>query len=193
MATSYKKQADTSNSDATPAKTESELLRQSWRKSVGGRIDDVCGQIGSQMQAAIVAGVSVSTIQRYIRGEVDPSLEGMMRLAHQAGVSLDWLATGEGPMRSDAPSPTPGAGRAAAQTQHQGVTEGGAPPAFQAVPTGDASIKASVALAVTALGDHSQTIRPERLADLIDAAHQALQAGTDPALVRRLIAAAAQP
>jgi hypothetical protein len=132
-------------------------------------------------------------LAKYLDGSSRPRFDAMARLALAGGVSLDWLATGEGPMRSDAPSPTPGAGRAAAQTQHQGVTEGGAPPAFQAVPTGDASIKASVALAVTALGDHSQTIRPERLADLIDAAHQALQAGTDPALVRRLIAAAANP
>lgn len=123
----------------------------------------------------------------------NPGRVMLLAIARTAGVSLQWLATGEGPMRPEAPSPTPGAGRAAAQTQHQGVTEGGAPPALQAVPTGDASVKAAVALAVTALGDHSQTIRPERLADLIDAAHQALQAGTDPALVRRLIAAAANP
>lgn len=64
------------------------------------------------------------------------------------------------------------------------------PPAFSAVSAEVSSIKASVALAVSALGDHGQTIRPERLAELIAAAHQALQAGTDPALVRRLIAAA---
>lgn len=181
-----KKQSDTHNYDAAPAMTESELLRQSWLKSMGGRIDDVCKKIGSQMQAAIVAGVSVSTIQRYIRGEVDPSLEGMMRIANQAGVSLDWLVSGEGPMRPDAVLTT-------GQTQQQGVGDGEGRRAVYAAHTEVSGVKAAVALAVAALGDHGQTIRPERLAELIDAAHQALQAGTDPALVRRLIAAAANP
>ena len=99
---------------------------------------------------------------------------------------MEWLATGEGPMRPEG-SPL------GCQTQRQGGVDGEAPHAFYAVATDVSSIKAAVTLAVAALGDHGQTIRPERLAELIDAAHQALQAGTDPALVRRLIAAAANP
>lgn len=167
---------------------------------MGKRIFDVCAIIGNQMQAALVAGVSISTLQRYIRGEVDPSLEGMMRLAKQADASLDWLATGEGPMRpTDGPAP-PLAAIAGGQTQYQGPLDGGRedsgpgpPMAKQAVNTGDSGVKLAVALAVAALGDQSQALRPERLADLVDAAHQLLQAGADPELIRRLIAAAAQP
>lgn len=95
---------------------------------------------------------------------------------------------------------SPLAAHAAGQTQYQGPLDGVReaagpwPTTTQpAVTTGDSGVKLAVALAVAALGDPSQALRPERLADLVDAAHQLLQAGADPELVRRLIAAAAQP
>jgi transcriptional regulator with XRE-family HTH domain len=194
-------QADTVNFDA--GKTEGETqgsrqscegnatdARQSWRVAMGKRISDVCAIIGNQMQAAIVAGVSISTLQRYIRGEVDPSLEGMVRIARQAGISLDWLATGEGPRRPSVDAADP------YQVPPDGVKEemrSGPLTTQPLVNTGDSGVKVAVALSVAALGDQSQGLRPDRLADLVDAAHQLLQAGADPALVRRLIAAAAHP
>lgn len=125
-------------------------------------------------------------LAKYLDGSSRPRFDSMARLASTGGVSLDWLATGEGPMRPEG-SPW------GIQTQYQGGMDGGPPPAFSAVSAEVSGVKSAVALAVAALGDHGQTIRPERLAELIDAAHQALQAGTDPALVRRLIAAAANP
>jgi hypothetical protein len=111
-------------------------------------------------------------------------------MAKAGKVSVEWLATGEGPMRPSA----------AASAPYQGPPDGvkeemrAGPLTTQPfVNTGDSGVKVAVALSVAALGDQSQGLRPDRLADLVDAAHQLLQAGADPALVRRLIAAAAHP
>ncbi len=153
--------------------------------------DQRVGRLPERLKAAIgdrstrsIAGeadVSEGTVRNVLNGGI-PKLDSILRIADAAGVSASWLATGEGHMR-------PSAG----QMQHQGGRDGEWQSAFSAVSADVSGVKAAVALAVAALSDHGQTIRPERLADLIDAAHQALQAGTDPALVRRLIAAAANP
>ena len=150
------------------------------------RMTAVVDRLGSRKYAAEVAGVSPDMLAKYLDGSSRPRFDSMAKLALTGGVSLDWLATGEGPMRPDG-------SHWRSQTQYQGGDGRGPTPAFSAVSTEVSGVKAAVALAVAALGDHGQTIRPERLAELIDAAHQALQAGTDPALVRRLIAAAANP
>jgi len=157
-------------------------------------VDRLRSLIPHRQEAAFAAraGVPQSTLRGTLK-HGNPQLETLVAIARAGGVTVEWLATGEGPMRPEAPSPTPGAWLPAAQTQYLGVNEDRAKAAFYAVSAGDSGIKAAVAIAVTALGDHSQTIRPERLADLIDATHQALQAGFDPALVTRIIASAAQP
>lgn len=67
----------------------------------------------------------------------------------------------------------------------------GSPTAHETHHADVSSVKAAVSLAVAALGDQSQDIPSERLADIIDAAHQLLQSGATPALVGRLIVAAA--
>jgi phage repressor protein C with HTH and peptisase S24 domain len=55
--------------------------------------------------AAAAAGVSVPTFARWVGGK-DPSFEGLAQLADSVGLSLDWLATGKGQMRPDAPATT---------------------------------------------------------------------------------------
>lgn len=84
------------NNDAMPTDTG---VRQSWRIEMGARIQAASKLIGSQQKAADAAGVSLSTLQRYFKGEVDPSLEGVKRLADESGVLVGWLITGEGPQR----------------------------------------------------------------------------------------------
>jgi transcriptional regulator with XRE-family HTH domain len=41
-------------------------------------------------------GVSTDSLQRYLRGEVRPPIDALVRLAEAAGVSVEWLATGRG-------------------------------------------------------------------------------------------------
>jgi transcriptional regulator with XRE-family HTH domain len=65
---------------------------------IGSRIGEVASTLGTRKHAADIAGISADTLQRYIREEVTPSFEPLARMAHGAGVSLDWLATGEGRM-----------------------------------------------------------------------------------------------
>ena len=61
----------------------------------------MCARLGTRKDAAAVAGVSTDTLQRYIREEVQPSFEPLARMAITAGVSMEWLATGEGAMQPD--------------------------------------------------------------------------------------------
>ena len=47
-----------------------------------------------------MAGLSESQLHRIVAGESQPKLEPIVAIARAANISLDWLATGEGPMRS---------------------------------------------------------------------------------------------
>lgn len=49
-----------------------------------------------------MAGVSPDQLARYVKGQNAAPFEVLARLAGAKGVSLDWLATGRGPMRPEA-------------------------------------------------------------------------------------------
>lgn len=66
---------------------------------LGTRIERVADLYDGRKSAALAAGISTDSLQRYIRGEVKPTMEAMRGLCVPKGVSLDWLATGEGFMR----------------------------------------------------------------------------------------------
>lgn len=71
-------------------------------KKLGDRIEAVADLLGTRINAAFVAGVSVDMLAKYIAGTSRPRFDAMVRLAAAAGVSLDWLATGEGEMLVEA-------------------------------------------------------------------------------------------
>jgi transcriptional regulator with XRE-family HTH domain len=52
----------------------------------------------TRQQAAEAAAISTDQLVKYLRNKANPSFEVMARLCRAQGVSLDWLATGEGPM-----------------------------------------------------------------------------------------------
>lgn len=60
------------------------------------RINEAAKPLGTRKKAADAMGVSPDTLQRYIRGEVRPSLDAVVLLARAAGLSVEWLATGQG-------------------------------------------------------------------------------------------------
>ncbi|KAG0165745.1 hypothetical protein DFQ28_010009 [Apophysomyces sp. BC1034] len=62
---------------------------------IESRIDEVCRRIGGRSAAASVAGVSDDMLRRYVRGDSKPTFEVIAKLARAAGVSLDWIASGE--------------------------------------------------------------------------------------------------
>lgn len=60
------------------------------------RIGDVVELLGTPNAAAKKAGVTASSIARWLKGEADPSRTNLIRLAEAANVNIAWLATGEG-------------------------------------------------------------------------------------------------
>lgn len=62
---------------------------------IESRIDEACRRIGGRAAAAAVAGVSDDMLRRYVRGDSKPTFDVIAKLAHAAGVSLDWIARGE--------------------------------------------------------------------------------------------------
>lgn len=47
-------------------------------------------------------GISEGLIRSYLKAEKQPGMERLVRIADAAGVSIEWLATGRGPMRCEA-------------------------------------------------------------------------------------------
>jgi transcriptional regulator with XRE-family HTH domain len=60
------------------------------------RLRVVADRVGPRREAARIGGVSLDAIIRYLRGENQPTFTTMTHLCQAAGVSLSWLATGEG-------------------------------------------------------------------------------------------------
>jgi hypothetical protein len=99
------------NEDAADQRQIPKAENDAWSVGVGARISAVIEEIGSQALAAHAAGISVSTLQRYARGEVAAPFKALAGLARKAAVSLDWLATGEGPRAAPASRATPESAR----------------------------------------------------------------------------------
>jgi transcriptional regulator with XRE-family HTH domain len=123
------------NEEKTERKQESDAPREAenqrqiqktendaWSVGVGARISAAIDEIGSQALAAHAAGVSVSTLQRYVRGDVAAPFKALAGLAREAQVSLDWLATGEGRRKAGLAGARPAAARHGAHAQEDSGT-----------------------------------------------------------------------
>jgi len=64
------------------------------------RIATVIRRAGGVSALAAASGLSTRVIAKYRNGESDPSRERLVAIARAAGVTVDWLATGNGPMRA---------------------------------------------------------------------------------------------
>lgn len=60
------------------------------------RIREVVALIGNVSKVAKQTGVTPSSVNRWLKGESDPSRTNLIRLAEAAKVTIQWLATGEG-------------------------------------------------------------------------------------------------
>ncbi len=65
------------------------------------RVKEAIALVGTQMDAAQLSGVAYGTITNYVDGG-EMKLSNAAALARATGVRLEWLATGEGPMRTAA-------------------------------------------------------------------------------------------
>lgn len=75
------------------------------------RISIAIKRAGGSTKMAGIAGVSTSVLSKWRRGESDPSRARLVKMARAAGVSVQWLATGEGSPDQGAAAPTAKPGR----------------------------------------------------------------------------------
>ena len=81
---------------------------------VGRRLEAAIASFRTKREAANALDISTDQLTRYEKGVASPPLSVLTRLAHAKGISLDWLATGDGPMRAGeavpptAPTSSPG-------------------------------------------------------------------------------------
>lgn len=67
---------------------------------IGGRIREAVEKLGLTLkQAADKTGIPYSSLQNWAGGHREPRPEALITLGSQLGISIDWLLTGEGPMR----------------------------------------------------------------------------------------------
>lgn len=69
------------------------------REALGHRISEVIALFETKKSAAEVAGVDPDQLTNYERARSKPPFEVVARLARAQRVGLEWLATGQGPMR----------------------------------------------------------------------------------------------
>ncbi|MBF0251145.1 MAG: hypothetical protein HQL35_11015 [Alphaproteobacteria bacterium] len=87
---------------------KSELARKpgtgvpGYTPELGTRIAQAIEGVGGLKAAARIVGVSDESLAQWRDGRARPSFFGLQHLASAAGVSMDWLATGEEPEK-DAP------------------------------------------------------------------------------------------
>ena len=70
------------------------------RDSFAGRFALLVKEFGSRYRLAKASGVSESTLQQYSDQELPPRSDILIKLAHAANVSIEWLAAGQGEMRA---------------------------------------------------------------------------------------------
>jgi hypothetical protein len=78
------------------------------------RLRQAVDSAGGTVAIARQLGMPIGTLSRYRRGR-EMKVSAMIQLAQATGVQLEWLATGEGPMRAG--EPPPAARPAAAQPE----------------------------------------------------------------------------
>lgn len=79
---------------------------------IGFRISVVIDAYPSKSAAARAAGVTPEQLSRYVKGINRAPFDTLVKLCRPVGVSLDWVATGDGRMTASARAPT-GDGHAA--------------------------------------------------------------------------------
>lgn len=68
------------------------------RSGVADRLRKIRGS-RSQKEFAQLIGISQQKVSNFERGILLPSIPTLIRIARESGVYIDWLLTGEGPMR----------------------------------------------------------------------------------------------
>ncbi len=98
------------------------------RERFANRIGELAMFVGGPKQLAERSGLSRAVIGKYLAGKSEPSRDRLIRLAQAGGISIRWLATGDGAMRateercvhSSPPANPPPVAGSATSTIHDG-------------------------------------------------------------------------
>lgn len=106
---------------------------EAWKENVApetftDRIKVLIGREGGFDKLAGKAGLSPRVLRKYFDGESDPSRERTIALARAGGVSVEWLATGEGPMVREGAADAAGEQTTGGGSISAGMTLRDAPP-----------------------------------------------------------------
>lgn len=71
-------------------------MQQRRKQEFTSRLRYTLDLLGTRREAADVAGVSLDAITRYLRGDNQPGFLTISKICDAAGVSMHWLATGDG-------------------------------------------------------------------------------------------------
>ncbi len=72
---------------------------KSYESELGERIKLSALEVGGKKNLSHLTGIPESGIYRYIKGESAMPVKALVKIAKAAGLSVEWLATGEGSMR----------------------------------------------------------------------------------------------
>ncbi|MBD3816446.1 MAG: helix-turn-helix domain-containing protein [Halothiobacillus sp.] len=73
--------------------------------NISNRLKDAIELQGLKISdAATRCGIPYRSMQNYLRGEREPNVEAIIKIATHLGISMDWLLTGEGSMYRAAPT-----------------------------------------------------------------------------------------
>lgn len=74
---------------------------------LGARVNAMARAAGSRIRAAEIAGITVQQLGRIVSGRsANPSAAMLARLAQATGYDLNWVLTGEGPVRREQGPPS---------------------------------------------------------------------------------------
>lgn len=132
---------------------------------LGRRLSAVLDALGTRRKAADIAGRSTDQLAKYEKGLTEPPFTAIAGLCLEAGVRMEWLATGEGEMRVE---PAPGG-------------------ASQPLRRDDLTM--ALQLASEALGE--KELPPAKHAELVTLIYELLEEGLPEAKVLRFARAAA--
>ena len=75
-------------------RTSNYLINMAFRERL-----EVIVKESSLRTIARETGISESAIRKWLKGDTEPALGNLVALAQMGGVNVEWLATGDGPMR----------------------------------------------------------------------------------------------
>lgn len=78
-----------------------EVAGPAWSPELGTRLDALIKAAGGPTKASTIVGVVPEQVSKWRDGKARAPFWALAALSAETGVSLDWLATGAGPMRRE--------------------------------------------------------------------------------------------